>query len=251
MQKKCKHFFARLYYHSETCSVLEDILADFKIEAIDPLDIIGRGIPTTGNTQYPIIRSNAEEIIKHSKNTGALFVLGDTESCVSQFNILPGRIDLPPTLLFITFLDYKQKQQYAVSLGLKQAEQLCKAVASPIIVSYSFYPTMPQMLLHTFHSPVFCYCDRSYINAVQVIQRYTDTEKNCQIISYKNESLSFEVLLIEIESGIYFLLPMMELSVFLLSRDIQNGTLKLKKSLTVDDSLLSAVDTVINSIFYY
>ena len=110
---------------------------------------------------------------------------------------------------------------------------------------------MREKLLQSPLSTVFVYCDRSYKNAVDIIRGYTDTEKCFQLLDYDEGQMGFHGLIIELEPKFYFLLPIMKLAEFCLFRDIQNGALSLKQELVIDDDLRTAIDTVINCIFYY
>ena len=183
-----------------------------------------------------------------------LFILGDMSSAIAELSrkipVHSRYRNISRNRFCITFLDYTRKKQYTALLSSKQAKQLCRAINTPIVVNYKVCHAIQRKLLHTSRVPVFAYCDRSYINAVKVIRSHTNIEKRFQLVSYQ-KNMGFEVLVIEIEQGFYFLLPMMNLSLHRLFQDIQNGTLKLKRELTIDDNLRYTIDTVINCIFYY
>ena len=255
IQERHRQFFKRLYHDSPNYSVLMDILSEFTIKEMDPVDIMGSRIPTTGNPQYPLEKGDKEDIIKWSKeDVGVLFILGDMSSAIAELSrkipVHSRYHNISRNRFCITFLDYTRKKQYTALLSSKQAKQLCRAINTPIVVNYKVYHAIQRKLLHTSRVPVFAYCDRSYINAVEVIRSHTNIEKRFQLVSYQ-KNMGFEVLVIEIEQGFYFLLPMMNLSLHRLFQDIQNGTLKLKRELTIDDNLRYTIDTVINCIFYY
>lgn len=254
MQERHQQFFKELYHDSPNYPVLADILTQFSVKAMDPIDILGSGIPTTSNPQYVIVKGSREDIIRQSKeDVGVLYILGDTKLAIAELTRkYPIHIqNMSGDQLCFTFLDCTQKKQYSAVLDSEQAYQLSGAITTPIVVNYKAYHTTRRTILNNSHVPVFAYCDRSYINAVEVIRSHTDVEKRFQLVRYQEKNMGFQVLLIELEPGYYFLLPMLERSLLCLFRDIQDGTLKLKQELTIDDSLLYAIDTVINCIFYY
>lgn len=256
IQERHRTFFKNLYQDSPNELVLADILEEFTVKAVDPVDILGSGIPTTGNTQYPFEKGDEKELIRRSEeDVGVLYILGDLKFAVAElsrrFPVHPRCCNMPGNQFFVAFLDYIQKKQYSVLLDSKQANQLCRVMDVPIVVNYKAYHAIRRELLHDSRAPIFVYCDRSYINAVEIIRSHTEIEKRFQLVSYQGKNMGFWALIIELEPGSYFLLPMMRLSLYLLSRDIQNGALKLKGELTIDENLMYAIDTVINCIFYY
>lgn len=257
MLERHRQFFEKLYQDSPNYPVLIDILTEFRIKAMDPADILGCGIPMTGNPQYSFEKGDMEEIVRRSKqDKGVLYILGDMKSAFSEISrkypIPPRYCGMPKNRFLFTFLDYAQKKQYSVLLDLKQAKQLCRDIAAPIVVNYKVYPAMRKKLLCPVHVPVIIYCDRSYKSAVEVIRSHTETEKRFHFVSYRETNMGFEAFILELETGFYFLLPMMELSFPLLYQDIQNGVLRLKQDpAIIDDALLNTIDTVVNCIFYY
>lgn len=256
IQEKYLKFFKKLYQDSPNYPVLEDILMKFDIKAVEPMDIMGSGIPETGNPQYPFVKESLEKIIKLLKeDVGVLFILGDMSFAVTElsrnFPVKPQYREMSRNRFLITFLDYSQKQQYGALLSSKQAKQLFRATDTPIVINYKVHHYIWKKFLHTFHTPVFVYCDRSYLNAVEIIRNHTQIEKRFQLVNYQEKSAGFEILLIELESGLYFLLPITKFSLPRLFHDIQSGALKLKEELSINDDLLHVIDIVINCVFYY
>ena len=256
IQDRHRIYFKKLYHDSADFHVLENILSEFTIKSLDAIDILGSGIPTTGNTQYPMVSGDDNEIINRSEvDIGVLFILGDVKSAISALSkrqfIYPQYRNIQDSRFCITFLDYTQTKQYGALLNLNQTNRLCKVISAPIVVNYKVYQSLRQKLLQSPPSTVFVYCDRSYKNAVDIIRGYTDTEKCFQLLDYNEGKMGFHSLIIELEPKFYFLLPIMKLAEFCLFRDIQNGALSLKQELVIDDDLRTAIDTVINCIFYY
>lgn len=150
MQKKHREFFEKLYYDSPNYPVLADILTQFTIKAVDPADILGSGMPTTGNTQYPIKTECKEEIIKRSEeDVGVLFILGDMQFAVAElsrkFPVDPRYYNMPrnrflvPMMklsLYLLFQDI-QKGVFKLKRNLAIDEDLLNAIDT--VINCIFY----------------------------------------------------------------------------------------------------------------
>lgn len=108
IQDRHRIYFKKLYHDSADFHVLENILSEFTIKSLDAIDILGSGIPTTGNTQYPMVSGDDNEIINRSEvDIGVLFILGDVKSAISALSkrqfIYPQYRNIQDSRFCITF----------------------------------------------------------------------------------------------------------------------------------------------------
>ena len=258
IQEKHRQYFRHLYHDSPDFHVIEEILEEITLKSVDAIDIIGSGIPASGNTQYPSEDTSGqwEKVIALSrKQTGVLFVSGDKETILAQTftrHIVP--LQLCTALnnhVISTYLDYVQGKQYFMLLPINKTKLLCNLITPPIIVNYKISRELERKLFYNSSGPIFVYCDRSYINAIEVIRSYSDQTMPFQLLQYDEKHMGFDVLIIKLKPKFYFLLPMLKLAEICLERDIQNNVIQLELNLDIGDDLKSAIDLAINCIFYY
>ena len=160
--------------------------------------------------------------------------------------------------IIINGYDYTKKELNLCMINSDKGSfvRFMNKIKSPIVVNYKFYANYKNLAGNDSKN-AFIYCDRNYENSIDIINNYADLAGKeklfCNIINYtnNNKDCSFSVLIIELKSNHYFILPIVKSTVILINYDIICGKLKITPRLTIDSSLTDTVDQIINCLYYF
>ncbi len=255
MKDKNIQLIQNIYGDSKSKEVIIDSLSMSAVKEVDSIDILGSGIPTSSNKIYPGELVDEIEIIKFSQNVvGALLVFGTVQTLLAkptrQYFIQPDLDSIREIneQYIATFLDLENHKHHLTLCNQTSLNEICTKAKCPIIINYKAYDLVKSIIKSDI--PFYIYCDRSYNNAVGIIEKYVN--KKAALISFNQGGVAdLLVLVIELNTDEYFFLPMVDIAKINLFRDIKSGKLQIDLSLEIDEELLLEFEIIINCIFYY
>lgn len=252
-------YLKALYYDSSDLDALIEVIDRKVVKSMDVLNLLGSGVPECANSQYSVEHGkSADDIIKIvAEHTGIIFILGDYQSLFAEssryYYIPPNSHINDINYFFVTFFDYVDKRIYAFLCESERIMDFCAPAAKlkvPIVISYKIFDK-----LHTLFSrasmPSYVYCDRSYSNAVTIINKYARSNNKFELVSYGEHIAGLTVLVINVDQNSRLILPMVDASKIVLFRDVEMKNIDIIPGLEIDDKLLMEIDTIINCLFYY
>lgn len=162
----------------------------------------------------------------------------------------------------VMIFDLKEKD---ILMFLEESRQIQERILShsrnaTLVISYKYYDYDKDKIKNhsTGTDDVFIYCDRTYINATHILNKWNDRTLYYRYMTYKN----MVVLIIRISDGRYFLLPMTLIVGKEADEDIRsnrnNMIMAVKNEddggfddfVLVDQEMLDKVDLIINCLFF-
>lgn len=242
---KVKDFILRLYKNSDNISEIQFYLNTIKLKEVDLEDVVYYAIPNSFKKYKSNLIASSTEMTRalvDAQKFGVIFILGDI---VDSFEMIRPYVKISnrdmekisknyPDCYCVTIFDYFQKKQ---SFTIARSDGLLYILSEnshPIVVSYKTfdYNKMEITGLLPLNNDVFIYCDRSYPNAVEIINSISNKVIYSFFITYEE----MRVLLLKIDINLYFFLPILSVVEYKIRKDIEEGKLKLK----ILDSILTS-----------
>lgn len=237
----------------------------YRIREYDSFSILGTAIPCSFGKPYEITDRLYDSTVLRdfvplcNGENGILLIFGrlrDTFEQIWRRYYVPRQYRMMATnqQCASVFLSFDQKKQYPLLCNVKHLEEVCIRIREdiPVAINYKSYHNIKRVF-GFYQRPMFCYCDRAYTHAVEIINEMTcGTDRQFAILQYGDaQNLSgLSVLLVELTENRYFFLPMLNVSKEVLERDINEHRVRLSNPMTLSDDIIQSVDALTNCLLY-
>lgn len=234
---KIKEFILKLFKNSENINEIQNYLNTVKLKELDLEDAVFYAIPNSFKQYEPNIITSRDEMNKalmNAQQSGILFILGefvDSFQMIRPYSKFTNK-DMEIIsknyrgVYMITIMDYFRKKQLFAVASRDGLLYILSKNNHPIVVSYKTfdYDKMEVSGLIPLTNDIFIYCDRSYPNTIEIINSISNKVVYSIIINYEGMS----VLLLKIDTNLYFFLPILSVVEYKILRDIEEGKLNIK-----------------------
>lgn len=191
--------------------------------------------------------SRAIDLAKHKSNgiiskSKEMSFLCDTFGITRLFQML----HIAPGIVNLIGFSYIRKEMYC---GFINENELANIANDYIIaVNYKYYEKFDN--INKSEYAIYYYCDRTYNNAVPIINEFaTENTLKYKFIQYEK---SLSVLIIQIKKNTYFVLPIITSAILVIKNDILTQKLKIKIENEIENAqdILKDIDVVINCLYF-
>lgn len=268
-----KKFILDFFAKSEYINAYTNKLSKVNTVEVDMKDLYMQQLPSTFN-QEELLKISRKATFKELENKVQqqyciLFMYGSLED---TFGWVMDKVGL--TNEFAYDKDYFQNHEAVmifdleekdILMFLEESRQIQERILShsrkaTLVISYKNYDYDNDKIKNhsTGTDDVFIYCDRTYINATHILNKWNDRTLYYRYMTYKNMA----VLIIKISDGRYFLLPMTLIVGEEADEDIRSNRKNMVMAakdedddgfddfVLVDQDMIDRVDLIINCLFF-
>ncbi|WP_346961384.1 hypothetical protein [Clostridium sp.] len=245
---KIKDFILKLFRNSENINEIKSYLNTVKVKEVDIEEAICYAIPNSFKkykSNHITSVNETNTALMNAQKSGIILILGEIvdsfEMIRPYYKIANKDMEIISKkyggYYLITIIEYFQKKQSFTLMTRGRLIYILSKNNHPIVVSYKTfdYDKMKISGLLPLTNDIFIYCDRSYPNAIEIINSISSKTMYSIIINYEGMA----VLLLKIDTNLYFFLPVLSVVEYKIRRDVEDGKLNIK---ILDSILVSSIE---------
>ncbi len=232
---KLKEYFKEMHINSKRLEEISIYFETVRLVEINVEDLPKYSLPHSFS-EFSSGKSCYKDIFNYAKNKlGILFYLGNLEN-MDKFdsNILfvPKEYieiikkELGERINVMVYYDYMEKKVFPLNVSKSESQELINIHESTVVVNYKVYDIEKDDIIgiNTDNKSIFIYCDRTYPNSIDLINKIAKEKCKARIIEYKNMYL----LVIRVSNKTKFILPFVGIAYYQVRSDIDSGKLNIE-----------------------
>lgn len=265
---KVKKYLKEMYIESINNEQIQIFLDSVRTMKINITDLPQYSVPTSFRI-YNYVESEYNSILNSSKNKkGILFYLGnisDNNHFDTDMLFIPEKIRKVIKEKYyikrnaVLFFDYEKKCINPIFVSKSELDKLIHEANVPIIVNYKYFDSNKKKIygIDTGRTEIFFYCDRSYPNSFELINKTVEKKAKARIVEYKNMFL----LVIKINSTCNYLLYFLPVAYQQVIMDIRteklnveladnpDGITEIDDYIFTSEQIINTYDLITNCLF--